>query len=168
MTDTKLRILIYGKGHQYAGKLAPDDVLDGPEENKNLLIFEGTPDELLEIAENLPSDPKQEDWPFWDQVYRTILQEVWPFKDPFLKEGEIRIVVYAQHCACAGELVPEEQYLERPFCNDYRAIEGTPEELLEIADGYAKGNQVFHWRVARSIKEAVRVVAPELVPDEDE
>ena len=36
MTDTKLRILIYGQGHQYAGELAPDDVLDDPEENKNL------------------------------------------------------------------------------------------------------------------------------------
>lgn len=72
MTDTKLRILIYGQGHQYAGEIAPDDVLDDPEENKNLLIFEGTPEELLVLANQYEGNNSRYAW----KVARTIKGEL--------------------------------------------------------------------------------------------
>jgi len=167
----KFRFIFQGQTGQNAGDLIRFEWVDPdcPQADvpPDAYVLEGTEGELCDLAERLLADGLETKDDFLVQVADAVMRKFGHVPEP--PAGKIRVVLYAQHCnAQAGRLVPDGDFYERPYSDDFLVIEGEPQVLLEIAESYAKGNQVFDWRAARSIKEAVRCVAPELVPDEDE
>jgi len=83
------------------------------------------------------------------------------------------VVIYNENCIQWGREVSFrdlEQYEDPRECGDWTVYEGTPEELIKLADTLpscrSRRYDIYYCRVKESIRNAVLFESPELEPRE--
>ena len=86
----------------------------------------------------------------------------------------MKFAIYHENCTSKGRIVADREIEEHGWdCADWFVIDGSPTELLDLADSKEKharpaGGGTYDRRVADTIREFVFFEHPELMPEEED